>query len=156
MHFPLLSLSHLSLSLSPLFPLYLNPLFPSIHHSLSSRFLFIMLLLRSFPSLAFLLHLTRSFLGQTSLLPSISSPSPSVFPSFLPPLTTTLVGPAEDLTTYPDPNTIFTQQNNTELRSQVGTTAVLHCIAHNVGENTVSRKRTLLVVVGWGEGGNRL
>ncbi|KAK8380375.1 hypothetical protein O3P69_016755 [Scylla paramamosain] len=61
-----------------------------------------------------------------------------VFPSFLPPLTTTLVGPAEDLTTYPDPNTIFTQQNNTELRSQVGTTAVLHCIAHNVGENTVS------------------
>lgn len=61
-----------------------------------------------------------------------------VFPSFLPPLTSTLVGPAEDLTTYPDPDTIFTQQNNTELRSQVGTTAVLHCIAHNVGENTVS------------------
>ncbi|MPD04064.1 hypothetical protein E2C01_099733 [Portunus trituberculatus] len=102
-----------------------------------------------FPPLAFLLYLTRSFLRQTSLLPSISSPSPSVFPSFLPPLTTTLVGPAEDLTTYPDPNTIFTQQNNTELRSQVGTTAVLHCIAHNVGENTVSRRvRTLLVVVG--------
>ncbi|XP_069940059.1 neural cell adhesion molecule 2 [Cherax quadricarinatus] len=35
-------------------------------------------------------------------------------------------------------STVFSQQNNTELRSQVGTTAVLHCVAQNVGDNTVS------------------
>lgn len=32
----------------------------------------------------------------------------------------------------------FKSQNNTEQKAQVGTTAVLHCVAHNIGENTVS------------------
>ncbi|XP_066979064.1 leucine-rich repeats and immunoglobulin-like domains protein 1 isoform X2 [Macrobrachium rosenbergii] len=60
------------------------------------------------------------------------------FPSPLPP-TTTFVGPAEeDKTVFPPLLTKFTVKNNTEHRSQVGTTAVLHCAADNVGESTVS------------------
>lgn len=81
-------------------------------------------------TLLHLLHAWRHTQGAAAL---------PVFPSLLPPTTTTQVGPpAEEVTVYPPPATVFTQQNNTELRSQVGTTAVLHCVAHNVGENTVS------------------
>ncbi|XP_069163752.1 neural cell adhesion molecule 2-like [Procambarus clarkii] len=50
---------------------------------------------------------------------------------------TTLEAPLEGQE-VPGSPTVFSQQNNTELRAQVGTTAVLHCFAHNVGENTVS------------------
>nr|XP_027211033.1 uncharacterized protein LOC113804376 [Penaeus vannamei] len=62
-----------------------------------------------------------------------------VLPSLLPVMTTTLVGPAEEQAEdRPTPRAVFTLQNNTELRSQVGTTAVLHCMAEHVGENLVS------------------
>ncbi|XP_042203660.1 protein turtle homolog B-like [Homarus americanus] len=61
-----------------------------------------------------------------------------VLPSLLPP-STTLLGPAEETAAPPAGSSpVFTQQNNTENRAQVGTTAVLHCLAHNVGENMVS------------------
>ncbi|XP_063842826.1 opioid-binding protein/cell adhesion molecule homolog [Scylla paramamosain] len=33
---------------------------------------------------------------------------------------------------------LFKTHNNTDLKAQVGTTAVLHCVAYHVGENTVS------------------
>uniref|UniRef100_A0A6A7G765 Lachesin isoform X1 n=1 Tax=Hirondellea gigas TaxID=1518452 RepID=A0A6A7G765_9CRUS len=42
---------------------------------------------------------------------------------------------------YPTTSTeppVFQQENNTELHSQIGTTAVLHCPTEHVGENTVS------------------
>nr|XP_045616478.1 opioid-binding protein/cell adhesion molecule homolog [Procambarus clarkii] len=69
-----------------------------------------------------------------------------VFPSLLPTTTTTPttrttttpLGSTEKFTAIQPLATLFTQQNNTDLRSQVGTTAVLHCLAHHVGENTVS------------------
>ncbi|CAL4238488.1 unnamed protein product, partial [Meganyctiphanes norvegica] len=52
------------------------------------------------------------------------------------PDTTTLLGPYEDKTVYPDPSAMFSQPNNTDIRTQVGATAVLHCHPKNVGENT--------------------
>ncbi|XP_045611945.1 uncharacterized protein [Procambarus clarkii] len=78
------------------------------------------------------------------LLPSwrdVMAAALPVFPSLLPPLTTTTTtGPsAGGVVVVPGSlSSMFAQQNNTELRSQVGSTAVLHCVANNVGENTVS------------------
>lgn len=60
-----------------------------------------------------------------------------MLPSLLPPATT-LLGPAEEEPGSPSSSTVFNQRNDTVLRAQVGTTAVLHCLAHDVGKNTVS------------------
>ncbi|XP_071552587.1 uncharacterized protein [Panulirus ornatus] len=58
-----------------------------------------------------------------------------MLPSLLPPATT-LLGPAEEEPGSPSSSTVFNQRNDTVLRAQVGTTAVLHCLAHDVGKNT--------------------
>ena len=66
------------------------------------------------------------------------SPAPRV----LPPLATEpanappFPGPPLEPTTVTVPP-VFQQENNTELHSQVGTTAVLHCHTEHIGENTV-------------------
>ncbi|XP_042203817.1 protein turtle homolog B-like [Homarus americanus] len=73
-----------------------------------------------------------------------------VFPSLLPTTTTTTTTtpltatvtegsvPVSPTAASSLSSAVFSQQNNTELRTQVGATAVLHCLANNVGENTVS------------------
>ena len=50
-------------------------------------------------------------------------------------------GPLEVQSTTPTVPPVFQQDNNTELHSQVGTTAVLHCHTEHVGENTVSSEK---------------
>ncbi|XP_069959013.1 uncharacterized protein [Cherax quadricarinatus] len=91
----------------------------------------------------FLLAVLQAVLPVMLLPATAALPAP---PASAAPPSTTLVGQAQEAAEmgtypvgmYPGPSTVFSQQNNTELRSQVGTTAVLHCYAHNVGENTVS------------------
>ncbi|XP_063599437.1 kin of IRRE-like protein 2 [Penaeus indicus] len=83
----------------------------------------------------FFIHLLRLLF----LWRQVEAAGAPVLPSLLPVMTTTLVGPAEEeAEDRPTPRAVFTLQNNTELRSQVGTTAVLHCVAEHVGENLVS------------------
>ncbi|KAF2362244.1 Immunoglobulin V-set domain [Trinorchestia longiramus] len=77
-------------------------------------------------------------LGRCSGVHAIKELQP---PRPLPPLTTILPrifgGPPLHSTTVTVPP-VFKQENNTELHSQVGTTAVLHCATDHIGENTVS------------------
>ncbi|XP_045108287.1 leucine-rich repeats and immunoglobulin-like domains protein 2 [Portunus trituberculatus] len=71
------------------------------------------------------------------VLVGIVSASFPVFPSLLPP-STTLVGPAEVEEVRLEDRAFFLQPNNTETRVQVGAPVILHCPAHDVGDNTVS------------------
>lgn len=71
------------------------------------------------------------------LLVGTVSASFPVFPSLLPPVTT-LVGPAEEEELQVGTRAFFLQANNTEAQAQVGSAVILHCPAHDIGENTVS------------------